>query len=275
MQQLRGLTGDVQVRSARNHRQRLMGGVAAQICPQIHGMPGGGQEFQIRPVGIVHRQQYPGPAAHRRQRRHVRQLPQIVRAGEIHRRHRLPAASQLPLQLLRGHGPAVIGFSLRRTEPAHRHVQQSGGIDECLVGIASRQQQGLLPPAAGVYRQQMYHGLDAQGGASGGVQGVRPENGPGVLLAPGDDALRVKQIVSAVYLRDVQCLEAQRAAALVAGHMHPHGPAAGVAPDEIADRGAHSVPSSRATATAMAHSMRLRNRSQPSAYTPRTEPVAW
>ena len=104
---------------------------------------------------------------------------------------------------------------------------------------------------------------------------MRPENGPGVLLAPGDDALRVKQIVSAVYLRDVQRLAAQRAAALVAGHMQPHGPAAGVAADEIADGGAHSVPSSRATATAMAHSMRLRNRSQPSAYTPRTEPVAW
>lgn len=266
--------GDVQVRSARDHRQRLMGGVAAQVCSQIHGMPGGGQEFQIRPVGIVHRQQHPSPAAHRRQRRHIRQLPQIVRAGEIHRRHRLPAASQLPLQLLWGHGPAVIGFSRRRTEPAHRHVQQSGGIDECLVGIASRQQQGPLPPTACIYRQQMYHGLDAQGGASGGVQGVCSKDGSGIFLALGNNALRMKQIVSAVYLRDVQCLEAQRAAALVAGHMHPHGPAADVAPDEIADRGTHSVPSSRATATAMAHSMRLRNRSQPSAYTPRTEPVA-
>ena len=120
----------------------------------------------------------------------------------------------------------------------------------------------------------MYHGLDAQGGASGGVQGVCSKDGSGIFLALGNNALRMKQIVSAVYLRDVQCLEAQRAAALVAGHMHPHGPAADVAPDEIADRGTHSVPSSRATATAMAHSMRLRNRSQPSAYTPRTEPVA-
>ena len=65
--------------------------------------------------------------------------------------------------------------------------------------------------------------------------------------APAFSSLRammpsgVKQIVSAVYLRDVQRLAAQRAAALVAGHMQPHGPAAGVAADEIADGGAHSV----------------------------------
>ena len=102
------------------------------------------------------------------------------------------------------------------------------------------------------------------------------EQRSGLRLAFGNDTVSGEQLVRAVDLGNVQRLEPQYRAALMARHVKPGRAALVIAADKIADGRTHcAAPSSRATATMMAHSMRLRNRSQPCLYTPRTEPVAW
>ena len=60
-----------------------------------------------------------------------------------------------------------------------------------------------------------------------------------VGLALSDDALGFVQLVCARNFGDVNLFTAQRAAALVARHMHPGGALLGVATDKIDDRSVH------------------------------------
>ena len=68
--------------------------------------------------------------------------------------------------------------------------------------------------------------------------------------------------VRPVDFRDVPGLAAQKAAALVAGHVQPGRARLGVALDKVRYRCVH-WPASWAAFIMMAHSMRLRNSSQP------------
>ena len=73
----------MQIGPAGEHGQRLMGGIAAQVRPQVHWVQGPGQEFQVSPVGIVHQQGHPMPMANVRNLPHRGQIAQIVGAGQI------------------------------------------------------------------------------------------------------------------------------------------------------------------------------------------------
>ena len=81
-----------------------------------------------------------------------------------------------------------------------------------------------------------------------------------MLLTLPEDALRLKQRVRSLHLRDVQGLAAKKGLPLMPGHVEAAHAASGVGPDEVRHRGVHSC-SSRAWATfiIMAHSIRFRN----------------
>ena len=68
---------------------------------------------------------------------------------------------------------------------------------------------------------------------------MRTEQGAGLRLALGDDAVGGKQLVSAVDLRNIPWLETQKRLPLVARHVEPDGIAVPVAADEITDGGTH------------------------------------
>lgn len=59
-----------------------MGGITAYIGSQIHGMLS--NEFEIRPVGIIHQQYSSMAVGNLRQLFNGLDVPQIVRAGHIH-----------------------------------------------------------------------------------------------------------------------------------------------------------------------------------------------
>ena len=75
-----------------------------------------------------------------------------------------------------------------------------------------------------------FYGINGAVIGAGGAEELRR-----VGLALGDDALGFVQLVCARNFGDVQLFTAQRAAALVARHMHPGGALLGVATDKIDD----------------------------------------
>lgn len=100
-------------------------------------------------------------------------------------------------------------------------------------------------------------------GALGGVEGAPGAEKPrGVFLAFPQDAFRFEEGVGALDLGDVPAFKAQKGLPLVAGHMEPGNAALPIAPDEVYHRGVHCWVS-LAAFIMMAHSMRLRNSSQP------------
>ena len=98
----------------------------------------------------------------------------------------------------------------------------------------------------------------------------------GVIFAFEDYAVSVVKAVCARDLGDVRCLTAEKGHSLVAGHMETQSIAVDVGLYKIVYGGFHCSSSSSIleAATMMAHSMRLRKRSQPYLYMPLTEPVA-
>ena len=132
-------------------------------------------------------------------------------------------------------------------------------------------------PGRAAGQGQVQHGPDTLAGALCGIQGtVGAKQSCCVGLALSDDAIGFIQGVGAVDLSDVQHLAAQKGLALVARHMEPGHVRVVVAAQEVIDGGIHqSSPAASAAFIMMAHSMRLRNSSQPASYTPRMEPVAW
>ena len=133
----RRIVGNMQIRAAGNDRQRFMRRIAAKIRSQIYGMAGLRQEFQIRAVGVVHQQKYPCLMANLCNRLYVQHVSQIVRAGKIHRHRFFPAVLQRAFHLRRCNGTADIGVVILRVKPADINIQQCGGIDKGLVGVAS------------------------------------------------------------------------------------------------------------------------------------------
>ena len=150
-------------------------------------------------------------------------------------------------------------------KPLHRQVQQGGGIDKTPVYVPGCQNQRSSPGrAAGEGQKQ--HSPDTQTGALGGVQGPGgAEEGGGVFLALQQDAIRLKQRICPLHLRDVQGFTAQKGLPLVSGHVEAAHAAFGICPDKIRHGGVHGCSSPRAWATfiMMAHSIRFRNSWQP------------
>ena len=71
-------------------------------------------------------------------------ISQIIRTGKVHRRNGRLLCQRL-CHLLRRHRTADIAAVCLRIEPPDVDIQQGGGIDESLMGIAGRQNMGSLP----------------------------------------------------------------------------------------------------------------------------------
>ena len=262
----------MQIGPAGEHRQRLVGRIAAQVRPQVHWVQGAGQEFQVSPVGIVHQQGHPIPMAHARDFPHGGQIAQVVGARQIDGEGLFFFFQNGRFHGFGGDGTAQV--AVPSPEPGDGKIQQHRRVEEALVGIPPSK---ASPLAAGAGIGQIQHGPNGQTGALCGVDRPAAEEPGGVFFAPGKDAFRVVQVVRPPDLRDIQAFAAQYPPALVARHMEPDRGGCGIGPDEITDRcGNHAwSPSFSATCTIMAHSMRLRNSLQPYSYTPLTLPVAW
>ena len=124
--------------------------------------------------------------------------------------------------------------------PLDVEVQQSRRVEQGLVGVPRRQQDRPACLCGPHLERKVEHGPDALAAALGAVIGAGgAEELRGVGLALSDDALGFVQLVCARNFGDVQRFTAQRAAALVARHMHPGGALLGVATDKIDDRSVH------------------------------------
>ena len=142
------------------------------------------------------------------------------------------------------------------------------------MGISSGGNPGRFSSLPGILRSQEHHGTNGKRGALRRIH--RPaaaKEGSRIFFTFQDNALGVIQHVRPGYFGDVQLL--YPSPALVSRHMEPVRLAGSITPDEIADGGIHFCSSALAASTIMAHSIRLRNSSQPYLYTPVTEPVAW
>ena len=258
-------------------------------------------------MGVIHQKRHVLRPAYRCQRGNILHTAQIIRAGDINAK----GLSILLCQCVQGvrqlggrHRAAAQRTRIfrRRPEPLYIKIQQCRRIQQRLVGVAGRQQDRAFARLRGGLQGQKQHGPDALGRTLGAVIGVGRAEKPGsVGLTLRNDALGFVQLVRTLYFGDIPRFKAQQALALVAGHVQPGGTRLRIAAHKIHNgRGhAHSQaspsaqalqvePSSMgtsmplaasswfsATLIMMAHSMRLRNSSQPYSYTPVMLPVAW
>ena len=304
-----GIRAQMQVGPSCQDRQSLVAGIAAHGRPQCNGVAAAaGQKVQVRPVGVIHQQGHTLRLADGCQPGDILHTAQIIRAGDV------DAKGPCPLLCLRLQGPAQ-GFRRHRAaaqrpgcfrgrpEPLDVEIQQGGGIEQGLVGVAGRQQHRTLPRFGSPLQRQRQHGPDALGRALRAVISARrAKEGRGVGLAPGNDALGLVQLIGPLDLGDVPCLTAQKRLAFMAGHVQAAGAGLRILPHKIHDGGGHGAHSQAspvaqalhwppismgtsmpwaasswfsATLIMMAHSIRLRNSSQPYSYTPLMLPVAW
>ena len=258
------LRRQVQIGAAGNHRQGLVGRITTQIGPQIHGMQGGLQKPQIGPVGVVHQQQHTVTAADCRKTGNIRQRAQIIRAGQIDRRGLFRCAAEELLQRLRADPAGQIAVVLFGIQPQHLQIQQGDSTQKGLVSVSCRCDQRFAASCLCVQRRQIYHGTDALGRTFGGIIGRTAKQGTGVVLALPNDAVGLVQAVGTVDLGNVQRLDPQKCLSFMSRHMKPQGVSLYITGGKIANGGVHAQSlSARATATMMAHSIRLRKSLQP------------
>ena len=144
------------------------------------------------------------------------------------------------------------------------------------MGVAAGQQPGRQALLLRRKQRQVQHRPDAQGGTLRGIDRAGgAEEARGVLLAFPDHAPGAVQYIRSLDLRQIQGFRADERPPFMSRHMHADGIPLRVRPDKITDRCVHASSSCNAACSMIAHSMRLRNSSQPYLYTPRTEPVAW
>ena len=254
----------MQVRAAGQHRQRLVRRIAAQSCTQIQRVAGWLQKPQIGAVGVIHRQQCAVLPAHLRQSGNIRHAAQIVRTGEIDRRRRRRQLRQRPLQCVRRHGTAAERCALLRPQPDDLKIQQGRRVQERTVYVPGGHDR---PGSVSADQGQIQHRPDT---LAGSLRGVHRPSGAEQLSRTGltapDDAVRFIQTVCTPNLGDIQRLTAQKGFPLVTGHMRTDHPGIRIPPDKIGNGRFHqllAVEESSATFIMMAHSIRLRNNSQP------------
>ena len=211
----RGVLPQMQICSAGDHRQGLVGRIAAHSRPQCNGVQRlSGQKAQVGPVGVVHQQRHPKGVAHSRQGPDVLHSAQIIRTGDVDPKGGTPLPGQLLqrcCQHLRGDGAAAQrpGILCRRPEPPDVEVQQRGSVQQGFVRVACRQQYRTFSGPGRGLQCQTQHGPDALGRALGAVIGVLCAEQPGsVCFALGNDALRLVQLVGTPDLGQVQRLKA-------------------------------------------------------------------
>ena len=162
----RGIVRQMQIRTAGDHRQGLVGRVAAHGRTLRDGVAVLRQKAQIGAVGVIHQQRHALRPADRRQRRDILYSAQIIRAGDVYAkggvallRHRV----QSPCQCFGCDGAAAqCTLCLRRRpEPADIKIQQRRRVQQRLVGIAGGQQHRALTVLRCALQRQKQHGTDA------------------------------------------------------------------------------------------------------------------
>ena len=209
-----GIVRQMQIRAAGDHRQGLVGRVAAHGRALRDGVAVLRQKAQIGTVSVIHQQRHALRPADSGQRRDVLYPAQIIRAGDVH------AKGLYPLLRQRVQSPgqrfdcdraaAQCAFCLRRRpEPADVKIQQRRRVQQRLVGVAGSQQHRALAVLRCALQRQKQHGADALGRALGAVIAVRRTKQPGgVGFAFGNDALRRVKLVCTADLGDIQRLKA-------------------------------------------------------------------
>ena len=165
-------------------------------------------------------------------------------------------------QGFRGNLAGQQAFGLRRVEPLNLHIQQRRRGYKHLMGISSGGNPRRFAPLQGILHRQKHHGTNGKRRPFCRIH--RPaaaKKGSCIFFTFQDNPRGVVQHVRPGNLGDVQLL--CRSPALVSRHMKPIRLAGCIVPDEITDGGVHSCSSALAASTMMAHSIRLRNSSQP------------
>ena len=247
----RGLVGlhgrpKVQIGTAREDGQGLVSRVTAKVRAQLDGVAATLlQKVEIGAVSVVHQKGQAVGVADRRQPRDILHEAQIIRAGEVDAEGRTALGGQLVQRRgksFRFHraGAERPGGVRRGPEPLDVEVQQSRRVKQGFVGVPRRQQDRTACLCGPHLERKAEHSPDALAAALGAVIGAGgAKELRRVGLALGDDALGFVQLVCARNFGDVKLFTAQRAAALVARHMHPGSALLGVATDKIDDRSVH------------------------------------
>ena len=204
----------MQIRTAGDHRQSLVGRVAAHGRALCDGVAVLRQKAQVGPVGVIHQQRHVLRPADSGQRREFLHPAQIIRAGDVHAKggvallcHRV----QSPCQRFGCDGAAAqCTLCLRRRpEPADIKIQQRRRIQQRLVGVAGGQQHRALTVLRCALQRQKQHGTDALRRPLGAVIAVRRAEQPGgVGFTLGNNALRRVKLVRTADLGDIQRLKA-------------------------------------------------------------------
>ena len=236
----------MQIRTAGNHRQGLVGRVAADGCALRDRVAVLRQKTQVGPVGVIHQQRHALRPADSGQRREFLYSAQIIRAGDVYAKGGVPLLCQRVQRLGQSSGrdrtAAQRTLRLRRRpKPADIKIQQRRRVQQRLVGVAGSQQHRALAVLRCGLQSQKQHGADALGRALGAVIAVRRAKQPGgVGFAFGNDALRRIKLICTAYLGDIQWFKAQYALSLVAGHVQPGGAGLRIAAHKIHDGGGHA-----------------------------------
>ena len=204
----------MQIRTAGDHRQSLVGRVAAHGRALCDGVAVLRQKAQVGPMGVIHQQRHALRPADSGQRREFLHPAQIIRAGDVHAKGGVALLCQRvqsPCQRFGCDGAAAqCTFCLRRRpKPADIKIQQRRRVQQRLVGVAGSQQHRAPAVLRCALQRQKQHGTDALRRPLGAVIAVRRAKQPGgVGFTLGNNALRRVKLVRTADFGDIQRLKA-------------------------------------------------------------------
>ena len=237
----------MQVCAPGDNRQRFVAGIAAHGCAQCNGMLTAlRQKTQVSTVGIIHQKRNAKILAHFGQRCNILHTAEIIRTGDVDAKGPLALLHQTMqsiCQLCSRHRAAAkcTGILRRRPEPLDIKIQQRRRIQQRFVSVARCQQERALSGCGRSLQCKAQHRTDALGRALCAVIGMHRAEQPGsVGFALGNDAVSPIQFIRTLYFGNVPRLKAQKALALVAGHMQPGGAGLGVPAHKIHNGRGHA-----------------------------------
>ena len=243
----RSVFAQMQVCAPGDNRQRFVAGIAAHGCAQCNGMLTAlRQKTQVSTVGIIHQKRNAKILAHFGQRCNILHTAEIIRTGDVDAKGPFALLCQTPqstCQLCSRHRAAAkrTGILRRRPEPLDIKIQQRRRIQQRFVSVARCQQDRTLSGCGRSLQCKAQHRTDALGRALCAVIGMHRAEQPGsVGFALGNDAVSPVQFIRTLYFGNVPRLKAQKALALVAGHMQPGGAGLGVPAHKIHNGRGHA-----------------------------------
>ena len=182
------------------------------------------------------------------------------------------------LQPLQREAAAEKAFRLLRINPAYFHIQQCGGTEKNLMGVASCQYARFSSSSCSIQMCKVQHRTDAEGRALCRKKRLdAAKQRTCRFLTFSDDSLRCIKHIRTGDFRNIQSFRSEHSFSFMPGHVQTQDVFMRIFLHKTADRLRHASASlsARATASMMAHSIRFRKSSQPASYTPVMLPVAW